>query len=165
MTTVKELLPNEQAITITLNSLASSTTAGRESTAVDNSTDLYLDALVTLAIGWASASAAASGKLVTIFAHGSTDGSTYSEALTGSDAAYTIRGAAGALIPTFRPIGFIVPDATTVTTVKRYGPWNVAAAFGGVMPRKWGLVVQNDTNVAFAAAACTAQFEGIQGQF
>ena len=37
-----------QAITITLNSLASSTTAGRQSTVIDNRTNLFMDALVAM---------------------------------------------------------------------------------------------------------------------
>jgi hypothetical protein len=48
MATQKQALGASAALTITLNSLASSATAARESTVVDNGTNLYMDALVTV---------------------------------------------------------------------------------------------------------------------
>jgi uncharacterized protein YaaN involved in tellurite resistance len=48
MTTDKISYSNSTAITITLNSLAHSLTVGRQSDVIDNSTNLFDDALVTV---------------------------------------------------------------------------------------------------------------------
>ena len=50
MATVNVKYATSTAITCTLASLASSATAGRGCAAVDNSTNLYDDALVTIAV-------------------------------------------------------------------------------------------------------------------
>jgi hypothetical protein len=81
---------SNQAITITINSLASSATAGRASTAVDNSSNLFLDALVTVKISFPNL-AVANDQAVYVYAYGTSDGgTTYTGAITGTDAAYTM---------------------------------------------------------------------------
>ena len=55
-----------QALTITLASLADATSAGRESTSVSNSTDLFLDVLITAKIKTAN-----SGSIVPLVSSGS----------------------------------------------------------------------------------------------
>jgi hypothetical protein len=73
---------SNQAITITINSLASSATAGRASTAVDNSSNLFLDALVTVKISFPNL-AVANDQAVYVYAYGTSDGgTTYTGAIT-----------------------------------------------------------------------------------
>lgn len=146
------------AITITLNSLASSGTVGRASTAVDNSTNLFLDAFVTVTLSQ-SASAVANDKSFYVFAYGSINGSTYPEGVTGSDAAYTFAGAAGALTTAIRLIGVIPAVASANNTSP---PFAVAPAFGGILPYKWGIIVLNYGGQTLAASGNTAQYVGYQ---
>lgn len=139
MATVKEGFSAPAAITCTLASLGSSGTVGRASTAVDNSTNLYLDALVTCTMTQA-AGAVANDKAIYLYAYGSIDGSTYPEGITGTDAAYTILGAASALTTALRLIG-VIPAVASDTNL--HGPFAVAPAFGGILPPKWGILVLN----------------------
>jgi hypothetical protein len=144
MADVKQEFDTSTAFTVTLASLASSATVGRESTVVDNSTTRFLDALVQLSIKL-QAGTPAGAKAVFIYVYGSEDGTRYPDPVTGADAAITLR------VPTnLRRLGFIAcPDAGGLTY--HSSPMSVAAAFGGVMPRKWGIVVRNETAVAFSA--------------
>ena len=132
------------AFTLTLASLASSSTAGRESTAVDNTSNLFVDALVRLQCKLQTGSPA-NDKAIYVYAYGSEDGTNYTDPATGSDAAITLRA------PTnLRLIGVIsTPDSGGLTY--KGGPFSVAQAFGGVLPRKWGIVVQNYSGVTLSA--------------
>jgi hypothetical protein len=142
------------ALTITLNGLASSATGARESTVVDNGTNLYLDALVTVIFELAAGSPA-NDKAVYVYAYGSEDGTNYTDNATGADAAITLRD------PTnLRLIGVIAcPDAGGLSYKSH--PMSVAAAFGGRLPRKWGIVVRNYTGVAGESSGCSASYSGV----
>ena len=157
MASTKLTFGTATAFTITLNSLASSGTAGRESTVVDNTSDLFLDALVEVRINYPN-SAPANDKAIYVYAYGSLDGTNYPEALTGSDAAYTFKGSAGALTTALRLIG-VIPAVQN--TDLRFGPFAVAPAFGGIMPAKWGIAVLNYSGQTLAASNCAAQYRGV----
>lgn len=152
MSDIKQAFGSSAALTITLASLASS--AARESVAVDNTSDLYEDTLVTVIVTLA-AGGPAGDKAVNVYAYGSEDGSSYTDNATGSDAAITLRS------PTnLRLIGVIsAPDSGGL--VYKSNPMNVAVAFGGVMPRKWGIVVENATGLAFHTSGCSASASGV----
>lgn len=142
MATVKEALAAAAAITCTLDALASSATVGRSSTAVDNTANLYLDALVGATIVLA-AGTPANDQVVYLYAYGLTDGVHYTEGVTGTDASFTINS------PTnLRLIG-VVPTPTGGLTYYT-GPFSVAGAFGGILPAKWGLVVVNNSGLSLA---------------
>ena len=131
------------AFTLTLASLASSATVGRESTAIDNTSNLYVDALVYVKVAL-QAGAPANDQTVYVFVYGSEDGTNYTDNATGTDAAITMR------VPSnLRPLGVI----STPTNGATYpgGPFSVAQAFGGVMPRKWGIVVRNYSGQTLSA--------------
>jgi len=125
------------AITCTLASLASSATAGRCSTAVDNTSNLYDDAIVTLSVT-SGAGTMANDKAVYVYVYGSEDGTNYDieESNTlGSDAAYTINS------PTNHKLAAVL---NILTEAKVYtAVFSVAQVYGGVMPRKWGLIIVN----------------------
>lgn len=148
------------SMTITLNSLASSGTAGRQSTVVDNSSTKYDDALLEVSVAYPN-SAPANDKAVYVFAFGSTDGSNYPESLTATDAAFTIAGVAGALTTSLSPIGVLMPIQNTT---KRYGPFSVAKGFDGILPQKWGIVVLNYSGQTLSASNNSVQYAGIYWQ-
>jgi len=134
-------------ITITLASLASSTVAsgvGRQSNAVDNTSDLAVDSHVGGKINTGTTTANLS---IEIWAFGSYDGTSFAGGAGSTDAGLT-------LVPTIkfllRPIFTIwVPDTTA--RVYTWGPCSVAQAFGGAMPRKWGIWVLNSSGAALNA--------------
>ena len=129
---------------LTLASLASSATGARESTAIDNTSNLYLDVLVQIKVALQTGSPAAD-KAIYIYAYGSEDGSTYTDNVTGTDAAITLRA------PTALSVIGIIPCPDSGALTYEGQPMSVAAAFGGYLPRKWGIVVRNFTNLALSA--------------
>lgn len=159
MSTIQQLYgTSNQAITCTLTSLANATGsygAGRASTAVDNTTNLFLDALVQVKVK-TSASALANDQAVYVYAYGTADGGTdYTDGITGTDAAFT-----GTNPPNTRLIGVINAVATSTTYVG--GPWSVALAFGGVLPDHWGIYVVNFTGQTLDASVGSAWYQGVQ---
>lgn len=155
----QKLGATNQALTITLASLASSATAGRESTVVDNTTNLFLDALVTVKVK-TSASALANDKACYVYAYGTVDdGTTYSDTATGSDAAITMTDP-----PNMRLIGVV--NCPAVSTTYKSGPFSVAGAFGGILPAKWGIVLRQFTGQALDATGGShaVVYQGIYGQ-
>ena len=135
-----------QGITCTLASLASSASAGRESTGVDNRTNKYLDALVRVSIKTQnSGTISTTDPWVYVFAYGTTDdGTTYPDNVTGTDAAITLN-----TISQLPIIGAI--HVAAINTTYHGGPWSVASAFGGVLPAFWGIVVKNSCGTALSA--------------
>lgn len=153
--TIKSLYAASASMTCTIDSLASSATAGRESTVVDNSSNLYLDALVFITLVTIN-SAPANDKAVYLWSYAGDGGSLYTEVATGSDAAYTRREPT-----TLRLVG-VVPIPTQNLTYKG-GPFSVAAAWGGVLPVKWGIVVQNYSGQTLSTG-CSMSYVGVNAQ-
>jgi hypothetical protein len=139
MSDIKEALGTEaQTITCSIATLANA--AARESTAVDNSSNLFREVLVMLAVKNHASSAPTGDKAVYVYVYGTVDAATplYPDAVTGSDAGITLDS------PThLRPLGTLLFTAAAQT--KKGGPWSLAAAFGGRVPKKWGIVIVNAT--------------------
>jgi hypothetical protein len=146
MANVKAVYGTEaQAITCTLASLANSATAGREGTAIDNTSNLFLDALVLVRVKL-QAGTPANDKVVYVYVVGTVDAATpvWPDAFTGSDAAITFNSPVNARI-----LGAIAAPTSAGTFIG--GPWSVAAAFGGVLPEKWSIAIRNYTGIALSA--------------
>lgn len=155
----------EAAITCSIASLASSTTklAGQESTAVDNTTTLYVDSLASGKITVGTTPVA--NKSIEVWVYSQVeDAGTYPDVLDGTDSAETlvsdgVKYAALKLLKSFN---------TEAVSDRAYFFANesVAAAFGGVMPKKWGLFVTHDTGVALNATAANHFFKyvGVHNQ-
>ena len=147
---------NNQTITITLNSLAS--TSQRQSTVVNNTSAVFRDALVQIQIKTAAAAVSTTG-IVNIYAYGSANGGTnYGDTVTGTDGAVTLTSP-----PNLKIIGTI--NAVANATVYDSNPFSVAAVFGGKLPQYWGIVVENKTGAAFDATAGNfkAFYQGVLG--
>jgi hypothetical protein len=155
MTTQKIAYANSAALTITLNSLAASATVGRQATVIDNSSNLYDDVLVTVIID-TSASAIGSSKTVSVYVSGSEDGTNFDQddgVMGASDAGYTINAT------TNLKTGTVI---NCPTSSKVYNAtFSVASLWGGVMPRKWTIVVCNDTNQSLNSSGNSASYTGI----
>lgn len=166
MANIKQALGGTAAITISLVNLAAY--ASRESTVVDNTSNLYLDAAVMFSIQFA---AAPSGSIWTTLNTALL--TTYAFPATGTDAAITIPdiGAFGGEVMgqqhsntdliVFGKINCPQAVTTTGTVTANFG--SVAAALGGNLTPKWGPVVTNGTGQAFGATTANINvwYDGI----
>lgn len=149
---------SNQTITITIASLA--TNGQQQSTAIDNSSSLFLDALVQLKVKTGGASTSATG-YCNVYALGTTDGGTsYSDGGTGTNGSITLTNP-----PNARLIGafYLTANATTYIST----PFSVAAAFGGILPQKWAIVLENKTGGTLDATGGShfCIFQGISGSY
>jgi hypothetical protein len=149
-------------VTITLTSLGDSTY--RESTAVDNTSTKYVDALVG---GKVQLGAVSADGYFSVFAYGTYDGTEYSHGLTGADGTVTWGTTGSTGVDGYNDmhlLGTVTTDTTDDNDDVRWGPFSVAQAFGGVLPSKWGIVFWNKTSVALHATGTNneCQFIGIK---
>lgn len=150
-------------MTVTLASLANA--SKRESTAIDNYTsNLYLDVLVAGKVTTGT-SPSATGR-IDVYAYAKLDdgsGSTdYTAGATGSDAGITLdTPETNNLIY----LGSINNDSTNDQTYE-FGPYSIAAAFGGSVPAKWGLIFDNQSGAALNSTSGNhaIKYQGIQNQ-
>ena len=158
MSSIKKAYGTSTPLTITLASLAHSDTAARESTSVNNAatSEQFIDALVQLKVTLSSGTPSAD-RTVYVYAYGSEDGTIYTDNATGSDAAITLTDP-----PNAKLIGAIrCPNAGSLTYEAQ--PMGVAKVFDWMMPRKWGIIVRNNTNITLNASTSnhTASYTGI----
>lgn len=148
MATVTPSYGTSAALTITLASLASDTNliAGREATAIDNTTDLAVDSLVGGKVTTGTSPTAS--KQIEVWADGSYDGTTFSAGATGADANFSPTGE-----KTLLKLLTIIPTDGTSNHTYEWGPFSVAQAFGGTMPKKWGIFIVHNTGVALNSTA------------
>ena len=151
MSDVKSNYPAAADVTITLANLASDTNllAGRESTAVDNSSNLYLDYLISGKI--TAGTSPTTARSIQVWAVGSWDGSTWPDIFDGSDSTETITSA-NHKNSVCRFIAEMATDATS-DRVYHFGPVSVASAFGGVMPKSFVVFVVHNTAVNLNSTA------------
>jgi hypothetical protein len=154
------------AITISLASLASSTTwAGRASTAVNNTSNLDLDHLVSGKIKLGTSPTVS--KSVQVYAYAAqsiaSGTPTYPDSITGSDAAKTMTSANVA----FACLRFLWAGTSDATTglVLEMSPTSIAQVFGSVPPY-WGLFVVHDTVAALDSTSGnhSFQYQRVQAQ-
>jgi hypothetical protein len=142
---------------LTITSMASLAAGAAAASAYrDNTADLYEEALVSVAV--ATGGAVDGAASCAVYAYGSTDGSHYTDGVSGADGHPTLSA------PTnLRLIGVV--STPLASTTYRAGPFSVASAFGDVLPPRWGIVVVNNqaTN-ALAASGSSADFVGVNGQ-
>ena len=100
---------------------------------------MYLDAHVRVTVNVGSVSGSPQ---VLVYAYGSEDGSTFPDTITGSDAAVTLED------PTVLRLAIIIPTPTS-SKVYESDVISIARLYGGVLPRKWGILVKNSTGASF----------------
>ncbi len=146
MTTATPSYGTSAALTMTLASLASDTSliAGREATAVDNTSDLAVDSLVGGKVTTGTSPTAS--RQIEVWAIGSYDGTALSAGATGSDANFSPTGE-----KTLLKLLTIIPTDATSNHSYEWGPFSIAQAFGGTMPKKWSVYIVHNTGVALNA--------------
>lgn len=136
-----------QTITISPASLGSSGTfvSGRASTVVSNTSNLYLDALLSGKIRVGTTPTI--NTLINIYLWGLVDDTpTYPDSITGSDAAFSPT-TAGVMAGYMKLVASLQVDATTSDRDYHFSGISVAEAFGGSLPEKWGVYVAHNTGV------------------
>jgi hypothetical protein len=150
MADIKTAYGARTTITWTGTSLANG--SARESTAIDNTSNKFLDARVFVQTkGQASGTA-----LIDWYVYSALGNTTYSDAATGTDAAFTAANRRNS-----RYLGSVQMNANT-TAVQCELP-SVATAFGGTMPDKWGLICVNSSGAALSATPGdhVIEYEGV----
>lgn len=129
------------ALTITLANL--SNLAARSSAYIDNSSDLYLDASLRVKIGIGTTTG--TDNAVYVFGYGSEDAVNFGGNYTsGTDATIVTSGANFPLLGVVSTATF--PSVTSTDYTLYIG--SVANAFGGILPKYWGVVLLNSTGAS-----------------
>lgn len=152
---------NGKAVTINFKDLADSATAGRESNIIDNTSDRYDSIDLMISVKSASGTPGSDG-VVYVWAYKTIlnvagNAELYPSVISGTATANnaTITAKEDDLIY----LGAIKVPAAATTYSKVF---SLTAAFAGVMPRKWGIVIRNKTNMALSATEsdCSAIYYG-----
>lgn len=161
MADIKTAYAASSNLTVTnLHSIASSTTwvAGWESGTVDNTSNLYLDYLVSAKI--ALGNSATAGQ-IRVYIVGMLDDSTWPDVIDGTESTETwttttIRDAAARL-------GAAIETRADPGTDDTYfiAPFSVAALFGGVCPAKFVVFIAHSTGVNLAASGNQVTVKGV----
>lgn len=138
------------ALTITLASLATSSTwlAGRESTAIDNSSNKYLDYLLAGLVTVGTTPTV--NTEIRVYVVAMRDDSTWPSVFDGTDSDETVTSA-GVGSGFLKLAAVMLVDATTSDRGYWFGPVSVAALFGGVCPQKFVVFCAHNTGVALHA--------------
>lgn len=151
MSTVKSAYASAATITCTIASKTSG--QGQRSAAVDNSSNLYVDALLTFGVKIGTFSAPAN---FAVYAYASADDGTNFETGGSTDTAYnTIRG---------DEHGPCIVCACYTNTTVFWGVGTVAWAFrGGILPRNWGVILTqtNCGTLSSAEGDHAKKFQGV----
>lgn len=144
---IKTAYASSAAYTITLGALATSSTlvAGRESTAISNTSNLYLDYLVGGKIQVGTTPTVSTTIEVWAYAS-SADAPTYPDVFDGTDSAETVTSAA-IKMSALRLLASMACDATTSNRDYPFAATSLAAAHGGCVPKYHGLFVTHSTAV------------------
>lgn len=144
--TVKTSLSASSAVTISLASLASDTNllAGRESSAIDNTTTRALDYLLAGKIRQGTTPTTA--KEIRVYVVGTlTEAPSWPDVFDGTDSAETVTSS-GIRDSVCRLAAVMATDSTSDRD-NFFGPVSVAALFGGVLPAQFVVFVTHNTAV------------------
>lgn len=149
MPTVNLAYAAKTTITLTLTSLTN--TSARASTAIDNTSTKYIDALLRIT----SKGAAGSTGTVDLYVYTALSDTTYSDGATGTDAGFTAGNRKNSVF-----LGSLQMNTTTAVTS---AVWSIAALFGGILPSKWGIIAINNSGGTLSATGGdhVVEFEGI----
>lgn len=156
MATVKTITYSANtAITFDISSLGTSSTfvAGRESSEIDNTSNLYLDAIVNVdGINGHASTAPTVGQEIRLYVWGADTslGTTPIDVLDGTDSTETLGHVS--VLNSLRLVG--APAVTVATANLKYYimPFSVAACFGGIMPKFWGLYLAHNHTGSLAGS-------------
>ena len=137
-----------------LNSLAAATMSSSSNTvaqsvSISNSGGAR-DALIQIGFSTTTTGTLTNGKAVYVFAYG-TENTVLGSPATGSDTTLSIPNPYG-----LKMVGFVPVSALSTAYVSQ--PLSIAAAFNGILPRSWGVIVVNDTGLSLSTAGSTFSY-------
>jgi len=147
MATVTINYATPATITISPANVASSSdwTAGVESDAIDNTTNKYVDALVSGK--WTAGTTPTANTTVAIYVYAQHDDTpTYQDVFDGTASAETVTSS-GVLAGVVRLLGTLSVSTNTSDRVYYLAPTAVAPLFGGILPKRWGLFIAHNSGV------------------
>jgi len=132
-------------LTITLASLASDTNllAGQESTAVDNTTNLYIDYLLSGKV--TTGTSPTTARVIEVWVIGIMDDATWPDVFDGTDSAETITNAG--IKNSICRLAASIDTVATSDLAYPFGPVSVASLFGGRLPKQFVVFVTHSTAV------------------
>src|SRR3990167_10392958 len=146
MADIKTAYAASSALTITLASLATdaSLLTGRESTAISNTTNLYLDYLIGGKI--TTGTTPTDAKEIRVYAYAAVeDDPIYGDVFDGTDSDETATSAG--IRDAYLKLVAVIPTNNTSDRTYWFGPVSLEALFGGVIPTAWGVFVTHNTGV------------------
>jgi hypothetical protein len=156
---VKQAFQGAQTMTVTnLHSLASSATAGWQSDAVTNTSNLYLDDLWQFTLDFANTAAANDRAAYVFAAHSIDGGTTYTNPATGTEGTITlvdVTANAQAM-----PLLGLIPYTTT-NEVAESRAFSMAATAGGVLPERFSVALINYSGAALAGSGNVVKHNGV----
>lgn len=155
MANVKLVYASPVTLTLTSANLTVSATAGWQSDGQDNTSNLYLDALVQMKLA-AVNTAPANLKAILLYAFGVADGATTDYGSTGAAA---VTGTVGTLtfpdvtsLPQVAPqLGYIPYPVQNVAIITP--PFSIARCFGGVLPAKYAIGMVNQSGMTLSVTS------------
>ena len=134
-------------ITMDLANLGTSSTflAGRESSQIDNTSNKYMDCLVSGFVSVGTTPTINTVIAVYVWGADTSLATTALDTLDGTDSAETLTNAG--ILNALRLGATVAVPATTSDVQYIVLPFSVASLFGGVMPKFWGLFVSHNTAV------------------
>ena len=154
------------AITFDISSLGTSSTfvAGRESTEIDNTSNLYVDALVNVkGITGHASTPPTIAQEIRLYCWGADTslGTTAIDVLDGTDSAETLGHVS--VLNSLRLAGAAAVTVGTAGLLYYIQPFSVASLFGGIMPKFWGLyLAHNHTGALAASQSALFSYNGIK---
>lgn len=153
MADVKIAYGNSAVLTEAMEGLATSSTfvAGWETTAVDNTSNKYLDYILAGKVTVGTTPTISTE--IRIYVYGSIDDTpTYPDVLDGTSSAETFTSA-GIRDASLKLAAILSVDATTSDRTYWMAPVSIASLFGGVVPKFWGVFVTHNTGVNLNSTA------------
>jgi len=126
---------------------------------VDNQTNKFVDVLVGGSLQAGTLSAA--GR-IDIYAVGSWDGVEFTAGVDAGDAAITWGTTGSTHVDgefDLALLGSASTDSTDDNNDIVFGPFSIAAAFGGIMPLEWAIVIENNTGATLHATGTNNHLE------
>lgn len=154
MATVNIAYSSNTTITMDLSALGSSSTfvAGRESTQVDNTSNLYVDAIVSGRFIVGTTPTLPCQLNVYVWGADTSLATTAIDVLDGTDSAETLTNTT--VLTNALKLGASCPIlVNTSNTTYDIAPFSVAQLFGGIMPKFWGLYVSHNQTAALKTDA------------
>jgi hypothetical protein len=136
---------NNTVITMDLANLGSNATfvAGRESSQIDNTTNKFMDCLVSGFVSVGTTPTANTTINIFVWGADTSLATTPLDVLDGTDSAETLTNTG--ILNALRFGAAVAVPATTSDVQYIVLPFSVASLFGGVMPKFWGLYVAHNT--------------------